>query len=179
MNNERRDRKRIPVRVIAVVMEAAAIFITAVVILVGSMNKIPPLFGVRPYIVMSGSMEPAIPTGSVVFIDEMLRVVEPGEVIAYRLNTRGEERIMVTHRVIDRIEGAYITKGDANDAEDENPVLQSQVAGKYAGHIPVLGYLLAAMTPVRRFALILWLVSLNVLSSVLMIAAKPQREENK
>lgn len=45
----------------------AALFLMLIVAMV---LLLPGLFGIRPYVVYSGSMEPKIPTGAVVFIKE-------------------------------------------------------------------------------------------------------------
>ena len=75
-------------------------------------------------VVLSGSMEPAIPTGGIVFTDTRQTAPCTGDIITYRL---GETT--VTHRVVRTEKGSYITRGDANDGEDASPVAPSQVVG--------------------------------------------------
>ena len=65
------------------------------------------------YVVLSGSMEPEIPTGSVVVVDGRKKEWNPGDVITYR---RGN--MVVTHRIVEKSEEGYCTKGDANAEED-------------------------------------------------------------
>ena len=53
---------------------------------------------------------------------------------------------MATHR-IDSVEGSgqtlsFITKGDANDAVDANPVLPGNIIGEYVAVIPYAGYII-------------------------------------
>jgi signal peptidase len=107
-------------------------------------------------IVQSGSMEPELPTGSVVLIQPRDRY-EVGDIITFGQETGSS--IPTTHRIIgDNIIGgelAYITKGDANDEEDIEPVIQSEVRGKVLFDIPYLGYLLDFARQPLGFALLI------------------------
>lgn len=99
------------------------------------------LCGCEMYNVISGSMEPAIPVGSAVYVkpvqpDELA----PGDVIAF---TSGSS--VITHRVveIDPRQGQITTKGDANALPDVSPVRYEEVIGRVERHIPALGGLLS------------------------------------
>ena len=92
--------------------------------------------GFHPYIVLSGSMEPSIPTGSIIFTDTHDRSPDESDVITYQI---GEQ--YVTHRVIQILDdGSSITQGDANDIPDSIPVSPGQVIGIVKVCIPWLGY---------------------------------------
>lgn len=91
--------------------------------------------GIFPYIVLSGSMEPSIPTGSVIFVQTREIFVQPGDVILYT-GSAGN----VTHRVVKDQNEVYLTKGDANSTCDSLPVKKEQIKGKVLFHIPGLGY---------------------------------------
>lgn len=99
--------------------------------------------GYEVLIVQSGSMEPAISTGSVVVVSEQDRY-EAGEVITFG-ETSGDQ-IPTTHRVVSEqlLDGdfAYTTKGDANEEADLEPVPLNEVRGKVLFDIPWLGYIL-------------------------------------
>ncbi len=101
---------------------------------------VPKLVGIEPMVVLSGSMEPAFPVGSMLYIKEIQpETIQVGDVITYQLT--GET--MVTHRVvaIDEQASALTTKGDANEVEDGAPVSFEAVKGKVQAHIPYLGFL--------------------------------------
>ncbi len=87
------------------------------------------------YIVLSGSMEPSVRTGSVVIVDGRKNEWNPGEVITYR---RGN--MVVTHRIVEKSEEGYHTKGDANEEEDAGIVSEEQVIGKVIAVLPWLGF---------------------------------------
>jgi len=100
------------------------------------------LIGFDTYVVLSGSMEPAHKTGSLIYArDTDPQTLEIGDVITFQLT--GSETI-VTHRVIDITEGTagkeFTTKGDANAEADSQPVPASSVIGKVAFSIPYMGY---------------------------------------
>ena len=61
-----------------------------------------------------------------------------GDIITYRMDD-----MLVTHRVTDKRDSAYITRGDANEGEDAVPVMQEQIVGTVVFFIPVLGYVAA------------------------------------
>ena len=100
----------------------------------------PNLLGMKSLAVLSGSMEPKISVGSIVYIDDVdPATLQTDDVITYNLGGG----TMVTHRVVDvDVENqSIITKGDANDVEDGAPVAFSQVVGKMKMHVPYLGYI--------------------------------------
>ena len=101
---------------------------------------VPRFFGVRIYSVISGSMEPAIPTGSLLYITEAQpEEIEEEEVIAF-YGVKDAASI-ITHRVIENrvVMGEFITKGDANQTQDMNPVPYDNFIGKVAYTIPKAG----------------------------------------
>lgn len=101
---------------------------------------VPRFFGVRIYSVISGSMEPAIPTGSLLYITEAQpEEIEEEEVIAF-YGVKDSASI-ITHRVIENrvVMGEFITKGDANQTQDMNPVPYDNFIGKVAYTIPKAG----------------------------------------
>lgn len=101
------------------------------------------LLGWDVYVVQSGSMEPQIPTGSVIYTKAPdIENLQKGDIITFKL-AGGK---VATHR-IDSVEGSgqtlsFITKGDANDAVDANPVLPGNIIGEYVAVIPYAGYII-------------------------------------
>jgi len=95
-------------------------------------------------VVQSGSMEPQIKLGSVVLVKP---APEYGlnDIITYR--DAENQKITITHRIvsIDELEDGklFITKGDANDAQDSKRITQESIIGKVDTSIPYVGYLVA------------------------------------
>ncbi len=108
---------------------------------------IPRLFGCEIYHVISGSMEPAIPTGSVVYVKEIeASDLQKDDVIAYY--SSDENGAIITHRVVQNrvVSGEFITKGDANEKEDLTPVTYDRLIGKVVLSIPFLGRVLTMIS---------------------------------
>jgi signal peptidase I len=103
----------------------------------------PTIAGYQMYVVLSGSMNPAFDTGSVVFVKstEPTEIVE-GDIITF--SSSGDATRLTTHRVIgiNLSNGLnFITKGDANNINDPSPVPAENVVGRVTGSVPYIGYL--------------------------------------
>ncbi len=98
------------------------------------------LFGIQVYSVVSGSMEPEYPVGSLIYVRGVVpSEIEVGDVITYVLPNETPS----THRVvrIDEQNQHFYTKGDANKTEDGSPVHFKNLIGTPIFKIPYLGYL--------------------------------------
>lgn len=94
------------------------------------------------YVVLSGSMEPAISPGDVVFVAAARpEAVAVGDVITFE---RGAGVPPTTHRVvaITEVDGArsFVTKGDSNEDPDAVPVPASALVGRVTVVVPLAGY---------------------------------------
>ncbi len=105
---------------------------------------IPRLLGYDIYNVVSPSMEPEIPVGSVIYVKYVPpESIEEGDVIAFT-----SEGSVIVHRVVrnQTVEGEITTKGDANAGEDLNAVSYGAVIGCVVFHFPMLGALMELYT---------------------------------
>ena len=139
-------------------------------VVIAALLLVPKLLGYTQYAVISGSMEPNIPVGSIVYDKEVEpEELEIGDVITYRLS--GDT--LVTHRIvaIDDATQTVQTKGDANEAEDGTPVPYSEIVGLKAFHVPLLGYIsIYGKTPLGIAAVcgvLVVLILLNFLPDIL------------
>jgi signal peptidase len=102
----------------------------------------PMVVGYKTVVVLSGSMEPAYPVGSVIYYKHAgFDDISVGDVISYAIND--DSRTLVTHRVYAKEDSTkeFVTKGDANATPDSNPMSYSNVKGKVIEyHIPYAGY---------------------------------------
>lgn len=98
------------------------------------------LIGFTPYTVLSGSMEPVYPVGSLIYVRKVPpEEVRVGDPITFVLD---ENLTVATHRVIevDSETRQFRTKGDANSAPDGAPVLFENLIGVPKFSIPKLGF---------------------------------------
>ena len=101
------------------------------------------LFGIDIYSVLSGSMEPAISTGDLVYVKSTKpENVKEGDVITFSI----DNETVATHRVVEVINKnenySFRTKGDANQVEDNKLVTSQNLVGKVLFHIPKFGLIL-------------------------------------
>ena len=104
---------------------------------------IAQLFGIHRYLVVSGSMEPNLYAGDIVFVNTNIDFedVEIGDVIIFK-----HKGMNIIHRVIETMtinEKTYFkTKGDANKFDDGFVVSTENFSGKALFHIDRIGYAL-------------------------------------
>lgn len=132
------------------------LFIIAVLIMTCSLTC--QIMDLKPVVVLSGSMEPAIKTGSLAFIDTNRKEVFKGDVISFRAGN-----LLVSHRVIEVTEQGYKTKGDNNDVADAGIVKDSSVEGKILFSIPGAGYFLKTVALPAGMAITLLYIFMRVI----------------
>lgn len=111
-----------------------------ILLLIALVMFVPNILGYKSFAVISGSMEPNIHVGSIVYAKEAdFNDLKVDDIISYQLSSD----TMVTHRImsIDNEKQTVVTKGDANDVEDSAPVSKENIIGKVAFSIPLLGYI--------------------------------------
>ena len=119
-------------------------------------EKPDSVLGFGSAVVISGSMEPAISVEDLV-VYHWQKDYQPGDIITYRSNSS-----LVTHRVVDVLPQGLITRGDANNANDPQPVEPEKIVGRVILIIPGAGLLIEWMkTPVGMTSMILlgWLMA--------------------
>ena len=119
-----------------VLLMALTVMVAAVVV--------PRLWGAQPYTVLTGSMRPHYPPGTLVIVRPAKpSALKVGNVATYQLIS-GRPGV-VTHRIVAiwrDLEGQerFQFKGDANPSPDAALVLPKQIRGKLWYFIPYLGY---------------------------------------
>ncbi|MFO7951563.1 MAG: signal peptidase I, partial [Bacillota bacterium] len=105
---------------------------------------VPQVAGYQIYIVLSGSMQPEFDTGSLAFVRETdPEALTAGDIITFRSPANPDS--LTTHRIVevqDDDELQFVTRGDANNVNDPNPVPAENVVGKVTGSVPYAGYLM-------------------------------------
>ena len=126
------------------IINALTSVVVVLIVLLTIMLAGTRLFGIYPYTVLSGSMEPTYHTGSLIYVKD----VDPfqlrsGDVITFML----DEDTLATHRIVEVVPDPedpstirFMTKGDANDVVDGSLVHYKNVVGTPIFSIPYLGY---------------------------------------
>ncbi len=117
-----------------------AIYVVLAILMAGLF--LPRSVGYQVRLVETGSMVPTLPVGSAVFVrPEAAYAV--GDIITFQ---HPGDALPTTHRIVSATttQGVveYITRGDANNANDWQPIAQSDVIGRVWLSVPYLGYVL-------------------------------------
>lgn len=119
------------------------ILVTLVVVLAIALVGVR-LFGYRTYVVLSGSMEPTYPTGSLLYVKSVdTNTLKAGDPITFMV----DENTVATHRIVEVVPDEedstvirFVTKGDANESIDGTMVHYKNVIGTPVFCVPYLGY---------------------------------------
>jgi signal peptidase I len=105
---------------------------------------IPRVAGATPYTILTGSMRPGMPPGTLVVVRPTNPAdIRVGDVMTYQI--RSGDPTVVTHRVIAQrvttgVGYEFRTRGDANDVADAGWIRPVQIKGTRWYAIPYLGY---------------------------------------
>ena len=119
-------------------------------------DSVPGIFGYKPFIVLSGSMQSEIYVGDLVIVKEVdPSTLKIGDIIAFRES----ENIVTTHRIVELKtqdnQVCFITKGDANNVNDSGLVYSNMLEGKYKTRIPRLGNAILFIQQPMGFAILM------------------------
>ena len=143
----------------ALLVVAVAIFVIIAGISFFSAPDSSGLFGYKGYTVVSGSMEPKIAAGDFIIVEtDPYADVEKEDVITFQYNQE-----LVTHRVIYKTEEGLITKGNANNIQDQGFVSEDSYIGIKKMLIPYFGYVITFLQKPIAFALIIALMGVYLI----------------
>ena len=148
-----------------------------VVIVLCSLLVVPGIFGYQTYHVVSGSMEPTLGVGSLIYIQEgSPEEAKEEDIIVFYSSL--EDGGIITHRVVKNnvVSGTFRTKGDANDSEDPTPVSYDNYIGRVTLAIPYMGKVLMILTSLYGKIAGVCIVALGV---ILNLAGSREREESR
>lgn len=140
------------------------ITLVAVVMLLALAVLFVPYLGWQIDTVLSGSMSPTLKVGSLSFTQPVdPHSIELGDIITYRSPRNGK---LTTHRVVGIVENnplRFQTKGDANEDLDPYLVPSTNIEGKVAFNIPLMGYAADFVKTPLGFVLILGIPGLLII----------------
>ncbi|MCR2827893.1 signal peptidase I [Microbacterium sp. zg.Y909] len=141
---QRRDRS-LP-HYLGVALGAALMILTMSVAI--AVVALPALVGGTAMTVLTQSMEPGLPPGTLVVIKPTpVDDIRVGDVITYQI--RSGDPAVVSHRVVSKTyaggEVTFMTKGDNNSAADPDPVQPAQIRGTLWYSLPLLGWVNSAL----------------------------------
>lgn len=142
---------------------------------------LPSILSYQEYEVISGSMEPEYPVGSLVYVKAAdFGEINEGDVIAF-----SSSGTVITHRVVevDTQNLQFTTKGDANEANDFLPVSYSNTLGLVKFHIAGIGVLAAflAETTGKLISIVLIIfgfIMLELAKKLESLSSNPQADNS-
>lgn len=106
-------------------------------------------------IITSGSMSPAVPTGSLVVLDTD-DSYNAGDIVSFKAGN-----MIITHRIVEKKKNQeFVTKGDANLTKDFSHVLEKKIMGKVILSIPYIGHIVLFIKRYTIYILLLCAVFL-------------------
>ncbi|MEG2522270.1 MAG: signal peptidase I [Anaerovoracaceae bacterium] len=139
--------------------------IVLALIIVFIIMAVPIIAGFKPVVVLSGSMEPTYPVGSIIYHrSTSFEKLSVGDPITFKAEGNST---MITHRIVVKndLSRTVVTKGDANKTEDINQVKEENIIGKATKFaIPYAGYL---VTFTKRIPVIIILAGILIISFAL------------
>jgi len=159
------------------------------------------IFGIKPYVVLSGSMDRVFPAGSLIFVEDIedYQSLQVGDIITFKAdfnsNTTTKDTI-VTHQIVDILVSkdangndyisGFFTKGTEND--DRDPVIyqerfEKQILGKYVGHVGVVGYVINFLQSKLGFFLLIAIPLLLIIAfqmkNIIVVIRDIKREKKE
>ena len=112
-------------------------------------SKIDNPFGIKSFVVLTGSMQPTLSKGSIIFTKRLSSYV-PNDVITFR-----QDNIVITHRIVSfglkDNRPVFKTKGDANNVIDKRLVESNVILGKQLVAVPYIGNIIFFMRTLPGF----------------------------
>lgn len=145
-----------------------------VFIIVYALICAPYIFGYKPLVVLTGSMEPTFKTGSIIYYKHASREqIKEGDIITFKFGDS-----VVSHRV-HKIEGnLYETKGDANNTVDAQKTEYNNILGKDLQMcIPYLGFYVKYIND--NIYLLIIVVVILILDFILSNLKTKEKEQNE
>lgn len=157
--NAARVRKGIGMAVrifLAVIAVLLVVYIVYMLIARYAMGiEVPTVFGMGGAVVLSGSMEPELSVGDYV-ITVRQDSYEVGDVIMFY----SADGVCTTHRIVEIVDGAFRTKGDANNAADVLLVSADAVIGEVVAAVPGVGTVIGFLQTPAGLCIVLAVIAI-------------------
>lgn len=121
------------------------------------------LFGYKSFVILTGSMEPNLMPGDMIFAKSSTKEnLKVGDIITFWQN---DTSTSTTHRIVDIIEKDgktyYQTKGDNNSSNDSDLVPYEKIVGTMIFRVSKMGKMLMGISSTGGIALILIVILLK------------------
>lgn len=134
---------------------------------------IPVFWGYKPLVIISGSMEPKLRVGGILYYKEInKKEYQKNDIVVFKSN-----KYLISHRIVEITNDGFITKGDANTNIDSNKVLFNKALGKGTNwSIPYIGYYADFIYKNKWILLII--LGMLIYNSLLLSYVEEDNEDN-
>lgn len=136
-------------------------------------NDMPKLLGYSHAVVLSGSMEPVFSVGDMLVFHEQEQY-EIGDVVIFRQGGN-----LITHRIVEEMDGGFVTKGDANNTCDPELLDLGDIQGKLKWIVPKVGNVLGFLRTPPGVLLLAVVAFLCIEMPYLQIPFQRKREKHE
>ncbi len=138
-------------------------------------NIVKSLFGYQLWVVRTQSMAPRIKAGDLIISSlKTKNNYSVGTVIVFETF----DDSLLTHRIVDKKEDYFVTKGDANELVDQELVKKESIKGQVCFKIPILGKMfLFIQTFSGKMFIGIVLLIFFVFQKLLLLIKKENQEE--
>lgn len=112
------------------------LLILGVIVFIFPKSPLKEIAPIHFFVIQTGSMMPEIQIGEIVIVKKE-KEYQKGDIITYQVN----QSYFVTHRIVEKSEKGFYTKGDFNNMVDKAMVKQEEIYGKVILHSNLLGIL--------------------------------------
>ena len=157
---------------------------TILLVVIKFMGESQSFFGYNVYYVLTGSMEPEIMSGDIIFSEsvEDASELKVGDVITYEGRVGSVKDKSITHKIIEikneNGELVFVTQGVANPAADP-PITSDQIVSKMIGKSSFLGGVVSVVNSKYGFLLIIILPLTAFLASEVVSLVKVYKESKE
>lgn len=122
-------------------ISAATLAAVLLCLIAAGLLAVARLNGIRLLSAQSGSMAPAVRSGDLVLVRELVGLPRPGSVVSFQ--SADDPRVILTHRVVavDARRGTFVARGDANATVDASAPVRN-IYGVAVGSVPLAGHAL-------------------------------------
>lgn len=165
-------------KMLQITLQGVLFLLLPIIVFTFLTSKTEFIKGYTSYVVLTGSMEPTVPVGSVIYAKRQLGY-NAGDIVAFK-NSSDDT---VTHRIADLLYGqstSYVTKGDANNAVDRDAVPAGKVIGRVYFTIPYAGYFINYLRTINGFMfLVIFPVAIFIALELWNIKKEMERQIEK
>ncbi len=138
-----------------------------------SPNKVPSVFGYKPFIVLSGSMESELYKGDLAIVKNVdVETLKKNDIIAFRTH----DNYVVTQRIVKIENGNFITRGD-NSSEDPGEVSSLEIEGLYVYKFSGLGNVFLVLQEPSTLIVIIAIIVMGGITWMTFDNSKLSKEE--